>query len=517
MALRKIAPTLFRRPADDEAAFERLYERHVEGVYRYSLAMLGAAADAEDVTQTTFLNAYRAYKQGTRPDTPQSWVIAIAHNVCRQRFRQAQRRPREVAYDEGIGDAEAHEPAGPTAEELRRALSQLSPNQRAALVMRELEGGSYAEIAEVLGISVSALETLLFRARRALREQLEEHISCQEAAAAINRQLDGRLSLGERRALRAHLRACSDCHSLAQSQRAQRRALKSLVLVPLPLTIAHWTGAQNASAATGAGGLAAVGATTGGAGAGASTIALGGVAAKVAAVVAAGVVVGGGTYEGVKHVSPSKALPAATAAAAPAEQRGLPLPSARNFETPKVAAPVQAAFEVSSAQKQAPTRGKSTSQDATHLPPGQTVKAIAETDPHALRTSPPGQTVSAARTAKPRAGSHAATHSRAATHAKPATKRRAATHSKPATKSQAATHSRAATEKPAHPATHATARAQPKAPVPDAGSHKRTPTTPTDTTATQTTPVETTVTQTTETVPVTPSKGRSGSAPRGKP
>src|SRR5215208_1680315 len=331
MSLRKVAPTLFRRPADDEAAFERLYKRHVEGVYRYSLGMLGDAAGVEDVTQTTFLNAYRAYKSGTRPDKPQSWLIAIAHNVCRQRFRQAQRRPREVAFDEGIGDAEVIEPTGPTAEELRRALSQLPPNQRAALVMRELEGSSYAEIAGVLGISVSALETLLFRARRALREQLEEQISCQEAALAINRQLDGRLSLGERRALRAHLRACADCHSLAQSQRAQRRALKSLVLVPLPLTIAHWSGVQSASAATGAGGLAAVGATTGSAGAGASAIALGGVGAKVAAVVAAGVVVAGGTYEGVKHVPPAGASRKADAAAAPDNARALPIASARTF------------------------------------------------------------------------------------------------------------------------------------------------------------------------------------------
>src|SRR4051794_4463824 len=378
MALRKVAPTLFRRAAGDEAAFERLYERHVGGVYRYALGMLGDAADAEDVTQTTFLNAYRAYKKGTRPDKPQSWLIAIAHNVCRQRFRQAQRRPREVAFDEGIGEAEAVEPAGPTAEELRRALSELPPNQRAALVMRELEGSSYAEIAGVLGVSVSALETLLFRARRSLREQLDEQISCQEAALAINRQLDGRLSMGERRALRAHLRACADCHSLAQSQRAQRRALKSLVLVPLPLTIAHWGGAQSASAATGAGSLAAVGTTTGGAGA--SSIVFGGVAAKVAAVVVAGVVVGGGTYEGVKHVSPTNALPKADATVVPAARRGLPIASARTFETPKVSAPVRKAILPPTAsatprkavvihvtKKHVPVRGKSKSRRAAHV------------------------------------------------------------------------------------------------------------------------------------------------------
>src|SRR5207247_3216215 len=147
----------------------------------------------------------------------------------------------------------------PSAEDLRRALSQLPANQRAAVVMRELEGCSYAEIAEVLGISVSALEALLFRARRALREQLDEQLTCQEAALAINKQLDGRLSFGERRALRAHLRACPECNSLAQSQRAQRRALKTLVLIPLPVTMAHWFGNQTATAATGAAGAAGAG------------------------------------------------------------------------------------------------------------------------------------------------------------------------------------------------------------------------------------------------------------------
>jgi RNA polymerase sigma factor (sigma-70 family) len=516
MALRKVAPTLFRRAANDEAAFERLYERHVGGVYRYALGMLGDAADAEDVTQTTFLNAYRAYKNGTRPDKPQSWLIAIAHNVCRQRFRQAQRRPREVAFDEGIGEAEAVEPAGPTAEELRRALSELPPNQRAALVMRELEGSSYTEIAGVLGVSVSALETLLFRARRSLREQLDEQISCQEAALAINRQLDGRLSMGERRALRAHLRACSDCHSLAQSQRAQRRALKSLVLVPLPLTIAHWTGAQNASAATGAGGIAAVGATTGG-GAGASSIVFGGVAAKVAAVVAAGVVVGGGTYEGVKHVSPTNSLPKADASVAPTARRGLPIASARTFETPKVSAPVQRAIAppASVAQRGAVVshvtkkhtagKGKSASHRAAHVPPGQTVKETAKTNPHALRTSPPGQTVSAAHAAQPRARSHAAAHSQAATHSAHATtKPRAPAHS------QASTKAHPPKPAPSQSATHARAPAEPQAPAQSqAPTHKKAA--PTETTTTQTTPAETTPTQTTE------QRGNSSNAPPAKP
>src|SRR5947208_9839772 len=152
-----MTPLLAQRPRSDRA-FERLYKRHVGDVYRYALAVMRNPADAEDVTQTTFLNAYRAYaEKGSRPRKPQNWLITIAHNVCRQRFRQAQRRPQEVAYVDEIGKPEP-EDSGPGAEEIRRALSQLSPNQRAAIVLRELEGRSYAEVAAVLGITTSALE-----------------------------------------------------------------------------------------------------------------------------------------------------------------------------------------------------------------------------------------------------------------------------------------------------------------------------------------------------------------------
>ncbi len=151
-----------------ERAFEQLYRRHAREVYRYALAVLANPADAEDVTQQTFLNAYRAYQRGDRPEKPHNWLIAIAHNVCRMRWRQAGARPKEVALEE------APEPAAPDVErpsldELLTSLAGLSFNQRAALVMRELEGRSYREISEVLGVSISAVEALLFRARRRLQ------------------------------------------------------------------------------------------------------------------------------------------------------------------------------------------------------------------------------------------------------------------------------------------------------------------------------------------------------------
>ena len=269
-----MTPLLVHRAKSVDRAFERLYKRHVHDVYRYTLAVLHNEADAEDVTQAAFLSAYRAFRKGERPVKPHHWLIKIAHNECRQRFRASARRPQEVTLQESDGHP-AGNPADdvPTADELRHALAQLSFNQRAALVMRELEGRTYAEIAAVLETSVSAVETLLFRARRALREQLEGSLTCGQAELTLARRLEGTITPSERGALRAHLRECKECAALERRQRAHRTALKtSLGAVPLPASLQSFFGG---GAATVGGGIALAGT---------------GVAGKVAAVVAAGAV-----------------------------------------------------------------------------------------------------------------------------------------------------------------------------------------------------------------------------------
>src|ERR1044072_3618892 len=105
-----MAPVLARQLGADRS-FERLYRKHAGDVYRYALVVLRNQADAEDVTQTTFMNAFRAMERGECPRSPQNWLIAIAHNVCRQRFRQSQRRPTEVVYEEERADADVEEGA----------------------------------------------------------------------------------------------------------------------------------------------------------------------------------------------------------------------------------------------------------------------------------------------------------------------------------------------------------------------------------------------------------------------
>jgi len=292
------------------SAIDELYRRHGSEVYRYAFAVVGNHADAEDVTQTTFLNAYRALEQGVRPRKPSNWLLAIASNAIKQRFRQEQARPRYVELDDRTTGAEVDEPEGPSVGELLAALSKIPPQQRQAIVLREFEGRSYAEIAEILGVTTSALETLLFRARRSLAEELEHQLTCTDAQHAVSRATDGRLGRKERRRLREHLAECPDCSHFARVQQRHRRALKGLALLPVPLSLHFLKGIEGAasaatvpagvSAAAVAGGGIGVGAGAGiggAGGAGAGTLGggllAGGVAAKAAAVVAAAAVAGG--------------------------------------------------------------------------------------------------------------------------------------------------------------------------------------------------------------------------------
>lgn len=338
-----VTPLLAQQPRLDRA-FERIYRRHVGDVYRYALTVLRNPADAEDVTQTTFMNAYRAFTRGERPRNAQNWLIAITHNVCRQRFRQSLRRPEEVEYDDAIGDVVTDE-EGPSAEDIQRALGQLAFNQRAALVMRELEGRSYAEIAEILGTSVAAVETLIFRARRALREQLEGSLTCGEAERAISRDIDGRLSRGEKSALRGHVRACKECERFARSQRAQRRAIKALSAIPVPMSLTSLFGGGGSGAVLG-----------------------GGVAMKAAAFVAAGTVATGVGYEGAKR------LDVVGAPSEPAAQVSSTQPDA----TVRASGPATRVSRVAILAAPAPkakTKKPKTHRASPKAPPGLTKKA----------------------------------------------------------------------------------------------------------------------------------------------
>lgn len=166
------------RPAAPEAELTRaLYERHSRQIFNYCLHQLGNREEAEDATQTTFLNAFRGLQRGVVPELESAWLFKIANNVILTRRRSSFRRRRV----ETPGDLDALQDVLPSpqrnADELIRltdALAGMPEQQRRALLLREWQGLSYHEIGEELGLSQSAVETLLFRARRSLAEGLTD-------------------------------------------------------------------------------------------------------------------------------------------------------------------------------------------------------------------------------------------------------------------------------------------------------------------------------------------------------
>ena len=151
----------------DTAAFEQIVRRHQAAVYRVGLRMLGSRADAEDVTQDTFVRAWRSLDRFRAQSALNTWLYRIVTRRCLDAI--AARRATEQ-LDAASSESGADEPAGiveqrEQLEAVTRAIAGLPAEQRAALVLREFEGLSYDELADVLGTSVASIKGRLHRAR----------------------------------------------------------------------------------------------------------------------------------------------------------------------------------------------------------------------------------------------------------------------------------------------------------------------------------------------------------------
>jgi RNA polymerase sigma factor (sigma-70 family) len=220
--------------AGDEGNFEALYDTYRGEVQRLASYLLRNAADAEDASQTVFLNVLRALRQGVRPAEPRAWLLAITRNVCFSRGRAAACRPDEVELD----SERASEPVpddGPTVEEIVGALSRMLPNQRTALILRDFRGARRSEICELLSMSPAGVETLLTRARASFREEIqagEQPFDCADTRRLVEEQLAGLITVAGRHSLRTHLRHCAACSTLARAVRSSRGKLAALVFWP---------------------------------------------------------------------------------------------------------------------------------------------------------------------------------------------------------------------------------------------------------------------------------------------
>jgi len=169
----------------DTEAFRYLMESYEGMVYRYLLLSTHSEADAADLSQETFISAWRALSSFRGDCRFSTWLCRIAENKCRDRARSLARHPvvslTKEDPEEGLYDVEdPAEDSSPhasavrqeTAQAVRRAIAALPADQRDIIRLRDMEGLSYIEIAETLGLEMGTVKSRLARAREALKKTL---------------------------------------------------------------------------------------------------------------------------------------------------------------------------------------------------------------------------------------------------------------------------------------------------------------------------------------------------------
>ena len=184
-------PVLIERSqGGDLAAFDQLVLRHQQEVFAVAIRMLGNREEAQDVAQDVFVRAFRAIGSFRREAKLSTWLVSITMNLCRNRRRWWARRKRVIAAsldepvetEEGASGREIADPSptpAETAEQRERqrqvaaTLQILSEAERTVIVLRDLQGYSYEEIAQVLRCRVGTVKSRLSRARVQLRALLD--------------------------------------------------------------------------------------------------------------------------------------------------------------------------------------------------------------------------------------------------------------------------------------------------------------------------------------------------------
>jgi RNA polymerase sigma factor (sigma-70 family) len=254
----------------DDRAFEALYSRYHRRIHAYVMGMVKDHGRAEDITQEVFVSALRRMRETERPIAFKPWIYEIAKNACIDQFRRS-RRAEEISLqaDDGFApndygrlvgsDPAPHEAVAAKQEldNLCGAFGGLSDTHHEILVLRELEGLSYREIGDRMGMSRPAVESTLFRARKRLTEEYDELVSgarCLRIQSLITMARDTRLGARESRRLSRHVAYCLPCRREAMAAGLdaailthvplrKRAAAKIGSLLPFPI-FARWRGAD---------------------------------------------------------------------------------------------------------------------------------------------------------------------------------------------------------------------------------------------------------------------------------
>jgi len=168
-----------------EEEFSDIVETYSDSAYQIAFRMLHNAADAEDAVQEAFISAYRAFSKFKGQSKVTTWLYRIVVNACLMKIRKEKSRANlltETGYDDAVvrdwrNDPEKAAINSELRDVLYRGLDRLCPDSRAVIVLRDVQGFSSQEAAEVLNITVASLKSRLHRARVLLRECLEGYLN----------------------------------------------------------------------------------------------------------------------------------------------------------------------------------------------------------------------------------------------------------------------------------------------------------------------------------------------------
>src|SRR2546421_1941969 len=240
----------------DERAFGELYERYGRRIFAYVLGMVRDHGRAEDIAQDVFVSAFRRMRSSDRAISFKPWIYEIAKNACIDEFRRVQ-RSREVPIERGSGEhlvSMAPSPDScfeqrPQLDALHGAFRGLSERQHTVIVLRELEGLSYTEIAARTRMTLPMVESTLLRARRRLSQEYDDIASgrrCEQVLTVIDaggQTAVNALGLRERRRFVRHIAHCQPCAQHARmagitepQTRVPPLVKKIAGLLPFPFT-----------------------------------------------------------------------------------------------------------------------------------------------------------------------------------------------------------------------------------------------------------------------------------------
>jgi RNA polymerase sigma factor (sigma-70 family) len=222
---------LERARRGSEAAVTAIFGRHHQGLYRYALSILASPDDARDAVQNTMVSLLAGLPAEKRDLELKPWLYRIAHNESVSIIRRRREAPLDRAPEPG---READHEARRLTRQLLSDFAELPDQQRTALVLRELNGLSHAEIAETLAISEAAAKQTVYAARKALQElERGREMTCESAERQIS---DGDRRRLRGRALRAHLSGCAECRAFEQAIRSRSHQLAGLAPLPAALS-----------------------------------------------------------------------------------------------------------------------------------------------------------------------------------------------------------------------------------------------------------------------------------------